>query len=405
MSMLDCHGQNSAIDRLQRALRSGRISHSYVFYGPEGVGKKLLAIEWAKRLLCKSPIRRTPPEEPAATQYGRPQPLELDDCCDWCPDCKLVISGTHPDLHIVNRAMGRYARKKRTRKLIDLPIDVIREFVIAPAGMQPSRGRARIFIIDESETLNRQSQNALLKTLEEPPKETFIIMVSSRVDLLLPTVRSRCQFVRFTALDVSIVYDRLIESGLHRDEAEYWSGFCGGRLGLAIELGRLGLYNAKEELLEQLAGLEQKTALVFADWLVKQAKQYGTASKDEEFDDSETAGVDLLDDIEIASEDEKSDDSEPASVRQIQNYFLQMIAYEFRSALRLAAARRDETPIAARADQKCLRLADSFGVYGCSMAIRHTVTAERQLAANVNPSLLFESLMLNYTNSAEAGVN
>ena len=128
MSILDCVGQDRAILHLQHARKAQRVPHGYVFHGPEGVGKRLLAYEWAKLLTCAAPLRRFW-KASGAPQADTGGGVEIEDCCDKCADCVLAAGGNHPDLHVVNRAMGQHASGGRTRQMIDLPIDVIREFL------------------------------------------------------------------------------------------------------------------------------------------------------------------------------------------------------------------------------------------------------------------------------------
>ena len=149
MSILECLEQNQALVQLQLARQSQRVPHGYIFYGPEGVGKGLLAGQWAKLLLCSEPTKRSLSEGEFSGEIET-----LEDSCDKCPDCRLVDRGNHPDLHMINKELVKYASQKRDRKMIDLPIDVIREFVIEPAGILPTRGRSRVFIIEQAEEMN-----------------------------------------------------------------------------------------------------------------------------------------------------------------------------------------------------------------------------------------------------------
>ncbi|MEC9372951.1 MAG: hypothetical protein VYC34_03870, partial [Planctomycetota bacterium] len=120
---------------------------------------------------------------------------------------RLVRAGSHPDLHVITKELALYSedRETRNRKLITIPLEVIRERLLAPvvlAGQVRAGGLAdRVFIIDEAELLNIATQNAILKTLEEPPAGAVIILVTSNAERLLPTIQSRCQRVSFETLD------------------------------------------------------------------------------------------------------------------------------------------------------------------------------------------------------------
>lgn len=188
-------GQPGAISAIDRALESGRIHHAWIFSGPEGVGKLTCALAFAAALL-------DPSTAPSLAGQIRPDPAsEVQG---------LLRAGAHPDLHLVRKELGRFSDNASVRasKFTTIPKDVIDTHVVRAAGLaaQMTGGLAKkAFIIDEAELLDApgqaQSQNALLKTLEEPPPGTVLILVTSNEARLLPTIRSRCQRVRFGLLD------------------------------------------------------------------------------------------------------------------------------------------------------------------------------------------------------------
>lgn len=191
-------GQEHAIEMLTRSMESGRIHHAWIFHGPKGVGKCTTALAFGALLLDASTQRtfsggwEADPSSRAAT---------------------LLAAGTHPDLHLVTKELALYSEDSnvRGRKLSTIPKAVIEEHLLRPAAMaaQMSGGMAsKVFIVDEAELLdkslsNAPVQNAILKTLEEPPERTVIILVTSNEDRLLPTIRSRCQRVRFSPLNAA----------------------------------------------------------------------------------------------------------------------------------------------------------------------------------------------------------
>jgi DNA polymerase-3 subunit delta' len=185
-------GQDRALAVLDKSLRSGKVHHAWIFEGPAGVGKFTAALSFAAMLL-----------EPDLSQglSGQLQPDTSGK--SW----HLLSTGTHPDLAIIDRETAAYHpdQEVRSKKQASIPVQVIRDFVIARGGIAPgmpaSSIAGRVFIIDEAEFLNAQSQNALLKFLEEPPGRTVIVLVTSAPEQLLPTIRSRCQRVAFTPLD------------------------------------------------------------------------------------------------------------------------------------------------------------------------------------------------------------
>ena len=193
-------GHRELAGRLLAELRS-RPSHAYLFSGPRGVGKALVATSLVHALMCerapgenfcctpaRCPVRIAP-----QTERTRARAADTDAArCDCCSACVQIATGVHPDFTSVSRPVGR----------TDVLIEQVRE-LIARHGLRPSRSSIRLAIIDDAETLNIPAQNALLKTLEEPPGHAIIIMVSASERALLDTVRSRTRTVRFPALQVA----------------------------------------------------------------------------------------------------------------------------------------------------------------------------------------------------------
>ncbi len=376
MSILECTGQGKAIHRLQRARQSARLPHGYIFFGPEGVGKGLLARQWAKLLLCEQPVKRGLETE-SVSLSGE----EIEDCCDECGDCKLVEAGTHPDLHIIDKELGRHTRQKRSRQLINLPIDVIREYVIKPAGVCPVRGRARVFIIEQAESMSTAAQNALLKTLEEPPPSTFLILISSQPQRFLPTIHSRCQSVRFVPLTKEFVREKLIEAGVAGDEAHYWADFSGGRLGVGLRLARMEMYDRKCRIIKDLTELSYANALELAGELLDSAKDFAQKFLKENPGNS-------------------TSDAE----RQGQFHWLEILIHAFGQALHTASQPEGVEIPGNEQIEFIKKIATRYGVLGCSEAIRSTFRARRLFGANVNPTLIFESLMLEYLDYTSTSV-
>ncbi|MEM9373943.1 MAG: hypothetical protein AAGA55_09895, partial [Planctomycetota bacterium] len=184
-------GQDRAVSQLAAAMASGRLHHAWIFHGPEGVGKFTTALAWAAMLL-------DPTTAPGLTGAFACEPDS--------PTQRLLASGTHPDLHVVRKELARFSSDARVRdaKLATIPKAVVEDHLIAPASVAPvmrtGSMMGKAFIVDEAELLDRSpanapTQNAILKTLEEPAPGTLIVLVTSSEDRLLPTIRSRCQRV------------------------------------------------------------------------------------------------------------------------------------------------------------------------------------------------------------------
>ncbi len=190
MSFSDVWGQPSAISALTRAIERREVHHAYLFEGPDGVGKERTALRVARALLCEkggcmkcSACSRSTTLSPETPEV----PLH--------PDVVLIARGIYPAA-----AIGR-SRPEST----EISVDQIRSLVLAKAAFGPHEGRARITVIRNAEELSISAANALLKTLEEPRDKQHFILLSSKPDRLLPTIRSRTLRVRFGALDSTIL--------------------------------------------------------------------------------------------------------------------------------------------------------------------------------------------------------
>ncbi|HEX7010913.1 MAG TPA: DNA polymerase III subunit, partial [Phycisphaeraceae bacterium] len=249
-------GQDRAIGLLQALLASGRVHHAYLFHGPVGVGKFTTSLAFARVLLCHQ--RQT-------DLAGRIV------ACGACASCRLMeakdpptdddqqpqaLAWAHPDLHVVTKELARYNedRSTRERKLMSIPVEVIRDELIKPAYHAAQMGHGKVFIVDEAELLNISSQNAMLKTLEEPPTGTTIILVTSIQDRLLPTIRSRCQRIAFVPLPDSVV-SRWLQghaADLEPSQHQWVVRFAQGSLGRARLAVDFGLFEWGEAVLPSL---------------------------------------------------------------------------------------------------------------------------------------------------------
>ena len=213
-SLDDIFGQDAAIEWLRRAYRAERLPHGMVFAGPVGVGKATTARAMAALLLCEHP---------------------REAACGKCESCRVFSAGNHPDYHVLTKELIRFHDKTGKSKGIELSIHVLRPELIDPAGRKPVMGRGKVFVIEQAELMNPQAQNALLKTLEEPAGRTLIVLITDQPGALLPTVRSRCQIVRFGALDRQQVRCELQKRGIDAKTAAGAAELAGGSIGLALK--------------------------------------------------------------------------------------------------------------------------------------------------------------------------
>ncbi|MDH3627618.1 MAG: AAA family ATPase [Acidobacteriota bacterium] len=208
-------GHERPIEVLTRLLNDGRLPHGVLLHGPSSIGKGLVARRLAASLLCtEQPIR-----------------------CGRCPSCHAFDVEGHPDLAIVSRMPKKSATGSTEEDDLrrDIVVDQIREMTRL-SGLAPRLGARRVFVIDPADAMNRAAQNALLKTLEEPPGNGVVILVAARPHLLLTTVRSRSFALGFASLATRDLSERLVERGIADDEAMPRAALAEGRAGLALEL-------------------------------------------------------------------------------------------------------------------------------------------------------------------------
>jgi DNA polymerase-3 subunit delta' len=217
------HGDDSVWKRLVGAFERGRLPHALLFGGPAGIGKFLAARHLAARIACGG---ATPP-------------------CGRCSGCLQIAAGTHPDLQMVSLAAGKK----------EIGVDLARRlkhFV----QMQPVASPFKIGIIDDADRLSVAAQNALLKTLEEPPGRALLVLVTATPGALLSTVRSRCQRVVFPPLREEDVRAVLAEHGIAGDEARSLAARAEGSPGAALLRHEVWDEGCRDELLAALAELD-----------------------------------------------------------------------------------------------------------------------------------------------------
>ena len=204
--------QGDEIRLLSRQLTEGKMVHALLISGETGLGKRTLATLTAAGLLCKS-------------EGARP-------CCQ-CPDCAAVLALQHPDLTVIRKGEPIAPDVSKGRSTI--PVDDIRE-MIRIAGEHTLEGGARVFLIQDADKMTTQAQNSLLKTLEEPPNQTYIIMTTDHAENLLSTVVSRCRAVHLKPWDDDYVMSVLLSRGIEPSRAQNAVDDAHGSIGRAAEL-------------------------------------------------------------------------------------------------------------------------------------------------------------------------
>jgi DNA polymerase-3 subunit delta' len=225
---------------LRRMLEKGRVPGSLLFVGEDGVGKRLFALELAKAMNCRE--RKGPEACDRCASCVRVERFQFPPADDADAHKKIIWSD-HPDVGLV-RPAGRFLLVAQMR-------DIERE-----ANFRPYEGRARFFLIEDADRLNDSSANALLKTLEEPPETSHLVLLTSRPAALLPTIRSRCQVIRFAPLSVEEIEKQLAsERRIPRREANLLAHIARGSIGRALSTDLASFLAQRDAMLEVLSSL------------------------------------------------------------------------------------------------------------------------------------------------------
>lgn len=198
-------GHEDIIRHFKASIEMNRVSHAYIICGEADSGRKTLAVSFAKTLQCEE---------------GK------IDACNVCKSCKQVDSGNHPDVIFVEHEKPQL-----------VSVDDIRNNVVNTVDIKPYSGKYKIYIIEDGEMMNPQAQNALLKTIEEPPEYAIIIILTTTLDRLLPTIISRCITLSTKPVKERDIFDYLVENfSLDEKKANFCVEYAQGNLGKAIKL-------------------------------------------------------------------------------------------------------------------------------------------------------------------------
>lgn len=206
----------------RRAIRHGKTSHSYIFEGPAGCGRRTTALALIQALFCQ---------------------VLQDDACGNCPSCRKVTGGNHADIRIV-QPDGQFIKIEQVRELQ-------RDLVL-----RPYEAPRKACIIEQAERFNTAAANSLLKTLEEPPGDAIIILLTENAGMLLPTVRSRCQLIRFSPLAPENIRILLERDGLPVETARLVAPLAGGSMETARNLDNDRLASRREAVIRSVAEID-----------------------------------------------------------------------------------------------------------------------------------------------------
>ena len=221
-------GQEQIKNHLQNALEQQNISHAYLFCGDAGSGRHTMAKAFARALLCENPTKEF-------------------DACGHCKSCLQAASANHPDIHVI------------THEKFNIRVDEIREQLNSDIQIKPYSSPYKIYIIPDAQRMNEQAQNALLKTLEEPPAYAVIILLCDNESALLPTIISRCVTLQMKPVSQKEIASYLVEKlQMENDVAEIAAGFCQGNIGQALRFAQSEDFQImKEQVLKLLKQIDE----------------------------------------------------------------------------------------------------------------------------------------------------
>ena len=232
-------GHEQIIEHLQNAIKLQKVSHAYILDGEEGAGKNMLARAFAQTLQC---------------ERGGTEP------CGECHSCKQAQSGNQPDIIKVTH------EKPNTISVDDIRTQVNNDIVIKPYS-----SKYKIYIIPEADLMSAQAQNALLKTIEEPPEYAVIMLLTENAEALLPTIRSRCVMMKLRNIKDQLVKKYLMEQMEIPDyKADVCVAFAQGNMGKAIMLATSEYFNEiKEEVVHLLRNIDEMNVSELMDAVKK----------------------------------------------------------------------------------------------------------------------------------------
>jgi DNA polymerase-3 subunit delta' len=295
----------------------------------------------------------------------------------------MIDAGSHADFQMVYKELARYHDDAgvRGRVMQELSIDVIRQFLIAPAGRSAAGGRGKVFVVREAELMSVAAQNCLLKTLEEPPPGVTIVLICRDAEELLPTTLSRCWIVRFGPLPRAFVRGKLVEGGMDPAEADFWAAFTDGSIGRAGALAAAGMYPIKRDLLDRLGALDAAGSADLADWLVKVTDKLADES------------------VARVKRDEGAALSKNLASRQSAGAVLEIIASAYRDAIALATG-TGRTLVHTDQPAAPAALAGRLASTQLAEIIEQLAQYEDLLWRNVSPKVVWDNVAITCNSAA-----
>lgn len=321
----DIIGHEETIQHLQNAISRNRVSHAYIIQGPEGSGKMMMAEAFARTLECEN--RLDPP-----------------DACGRCRSCHQAETRNHPDIIYVTH-----------EKPAVISVSDVRTQIVGDVQIRPYQGKRKIYIVGDAEKMNQQAQNALLKTLEEPPEYVTILLLTENAQALLDTIRSRCILLNLKSVSEAQIRKYLMEkAGVPDYQAKLCAAFAQGSVGKAVEL-------ASSEHFNEI----RSNAIT----LVRRAKQLDVAELTQMAKSMEEYKISITD-------------------------FLDILAVYYRDVLYFKASRDVDRLIFQDQVKQIRQNAETSSYEGLEVILQAIDKAKARLNANVNFDLTMELLFL-----------
>ncbi|MCP5004561.1 MAG: DNA polymerase III subunit delta' [Planctomycetes bacterium] len=240
MSFNNILAQDNIVNYLKRAITNKHLTHAYIFTGQEGLGKSLCAKEFIKSLICRK------------TESGH---------CDICHDCVRIDGLNHPDIHW--EILDKKAKFIRIERIRDIQHRV---------NLSSVESDYKVFVIKDAERMTEEASNCLLKTIEEPPKNTLFLLITNSLPGIKETIISRCQVIRFKPIHKQLIKEYLMEKFTSsKEEIEWAADYCCGSIGKACTLLRDGFFQKNIDVINRISGLTTEQNLDCAENLVKDA--------------------------------------------------------------------------------------------------------------------------------------
>lgn len=323
-SFYDIIGQSKIVEHLQTAIRTQQVSHAYIFNGEDGSGKKTLARIFAETLECEE---------------GGINP------CGKCHACHISDSGNNPDIITITH-----------EKSGSISVDEIREQLIADITIKPYYGRKKVYIVPDATLMTVQAQNALLKTIEEPPEYAVIILLTDNKNKLLSTILSRSLTLEIRPIKDTLVSEYLVKNkNINEYKAQLTAAFARGNIGRALKL-----------------------------------------TDNEEFEEIKSEVIRVLSDISSMKMDGIMESVKTAvGFKEDIDDYLDLMLMWFRDVLLYKASGEDEGIIFAEEMSSVRRCAESFSFEKINLIIEKLMETKDKLASNVNAELSIETLLLS----------